>query len=83
MAVTGQFFGLPAATLSSLLTSYMTALTAIATTGQSYSIAGRSFTRGDLPELRQTIAEIVAAQNRAAGTTGGQKYAAFGSPYGS
>lgn len=81
MAVTGQFFGLDSATLSSLLTAYTTALTAVATTGQSYSIAGRAFTRADLPQIRQTIAEIVAAQNRAAGTTGGQKYAAFGNPY--
>lgn len=81
MAVTGQFYGLPAATLASLLTTYTTALTAVATTGQSYAIAGRSFTRADLPEIRQTIAEIVAAQNRAAGTTRGQTYAGFGSPY--
>jgi len=66
--VNGWLFGLDSATLAQLLTDYQNALTAVATTGQSYSIGGRTFTRADLSEIGQMIAEIKAAQNKASGT---------------
>ncbi len=81
MAVQGKFYGLPANVLTSMLTTFTTALTAVATTGQSYSIAGRTFTRANLTELSNMIAEIQAALNRANGTAVNQTYPKFGSPY--
>lgn len=79
--ITGIFYGLDAATLATLKTAYTNAIVAVATAGQSYSISGRSFTRANLPELNQSLAEIVAAQNYAAGTTITQTYPRFGSGY--
>lgn len=81
MSVQGIFYGLDSATLATLKSAYTDAIVAVATAGQSYSISGRSFTRGDLAELNQTLAEIVAAQNRAAGTDTTQTYPRFGSGY--
>lgn len=66
--ISGQFFGLPYATLTSLLNSYTQALTDIATAGQSHAISGRSFTLANIAEIRRTIAELQAAINRANGT---------------
>ncbi len=81
MAVQGKFYGLPVATLTAMMTNFTNALTAVATTGQSYSIAGRTFTRANLTELSNIIAEIQAALNRANGTANNQTYPQFGSPY--
>lgn len=61
MAIKQTFYGLDAATLASLKTKYITCLESIAVGGQSYSIANRSFTRADLPEIKDTIAELQAA----------------------
>jgi hypothetical protein len=66
--VKGAFFYLESATLTTLLTQYTECLSAIATTGQSYSIAGRTFTRANLSEVTNIIAEIKAAQRKQAGT---------------
>lgn len=81
MAINGYFYGLDSATLATLKDAYQNAIIAVATAGQSYSISGRSFTRGDLKELNATVAEIIAAQNYAAGTGNSQTYARFGSGY--
>lgn len=81
MAIQGIFYGLDAATLATLKTAYTDAIVAVATAGQSYSISGRSFSRANLPELNATLAEIIAAQNYAAGTGNSQTYARFGSGY--
>ena len=54
----GDFIGLPLATLTSLRDKYVTCLEAIAVAGSSYSIAGRSFSRANLGEVRDTIAEL-------------------------
>lgn len=69
MAIQGLFYGLDAATLASLKTTYTECLTAIAVAGQSYSISGRVFTRPDLKEVADLLAEIVAAQDRANGAS--------------
>jgi hypothetical protein len=61
MAAKGDFYYLDAATLAQLKTDYTACLTSIATGAASYSIGGRSFTRANLAEVRQTLAEIAAA----------------------
>lgn len=81
MAIQGVFYGLDSATLATLKEAYTNAIVAVATAGQSYSISGRQFTRADLAELNQTLAEIIAAQNQANGTGINQTYARFGSGY--
>lgn len=68
MPAKGDFFYLDAATLSQLKTDYTACLTAIATGAASYSIGGRSFTRANLAEVRQTLAEITAAQRFQSGS---------------
>lgn len=64
----GWLFHLTAAQLSELLTNYLACLNAIATTGQSYTIAGRTFTRANLEEVAKMIDEIKQAQNKQSGT---------------
>lgn len=54
----GDFVGLPVATLTSLRDKYVACLEAIAVAGASYSIAGRSFTRANLAEVRTIIGEF-------------------------
>lgn len=77
----GQFFGLPAATLQTLLAQYTAALSAVATRGQSYIIDGRSLSSADLGQIRQTIMEIQAAINQAAGTRRTSLYVGYRSGY--
>jgi hypothetical protein len=50
--------GLTAAELAAMKTEWLACLSSVSTGSQSYSMAGRSFTRADLPEIRETIAEI-------------------------
>lgn len=68
MAIDRRFFNLPAATLQTLLTDYTNCLIAISVAGQKYSIGGREFTRPDLKEVGNMIAELNAAIRYAAGT---------------
>jgi uncharacterized protein YbjT (DUF2867 family) len=64
-----------------LLTAFQAALYQIATAGQSYTIAGRTFQRGDLPEIRNTItwleSRIAGAQDNT-GIGGGTLTVRFG-----
>ena len=73
----GDFLGLPLATLTSLRDKYITCLEAIAVAGASYSIAGRSFSRANLGEVRDTIAELTLAIESANGTCIRTTYANF------
>lgn len=68
MAVTNDFFYLDATTLATLLTAYTNCLTAIATTGASYTIGGRTFTRANATTVAGIIASIKVAQKFQAGT---------------
>jgi len=68
MAVTGAYVGLTAAELSSLRAEVIAALSAVLNVGQSYSIGGRSFTKVNLPDLQNMLAEINYAQGLLAGT---------------
>jgi hypothetical protein len=74
----GDFIGLPIATLNSLRDKYITCLEAIAVAGASYSIAGRSFSRANLSEVREIIAELTLAIQSASGTRIRTTYAKFG-----
>jgi len=74
----GDFVGLPVATLNSLRSKYIECLEAIAVAGASYSIAGRSFSRANLSEVREIIAELTLAIENAAGTRIRTTYAKFG-----
>lgn len=82
IGIQGYFYGLPVATLQTLLTNYTNCLTAIAVAGQSYSISGRQFNRANLREVSEIVAEIQAALDRAAGTRTTQTYARFGNQTG-
>ncbi len=73
----GDFLGLPLATLTSLRDKYIICLEAIAVAGSSYSIAGRSFSRANLGEVRDTIAELTLAIESANGTRIRTTYAKF------
>lgn len=73
----GDFLGLPLSTLTSLRDKYVTCLEAIAVAGASYSIAGRSFSRANLGEVRDTIAELTLAIQSANGTRIRTTYANF------
>jgi len=73
----GDFVGLPVATLTSLRDKYVTCLEAIAVAGASYSIAGRSFTRANLAEVRTIISELTWAIELANGTRVLTTYAKF------
>jgi len=74
----GAFVGLPLATLTSLRDKYVSCLEAIAVAGASYSIAGRSFSRANLTEVRNTIEELSYAIKLADGTRTLTTYAKFG-----
>lgn len=77
IGIRGDFFGLDTATLTSLQTSYIACLTAIATAGASYTIAGRQYTRANLGDVQQALAEINAALTRNAGTGVTQTFGRF------
>jgi len=74
----GDFIGLPLTTLTSLRDKYITCLEAIAVAGSSYSIAGRSFSRANLGEVRDTIAELTLAIQQATGGRIRTTYTKFG-----
>lgn len=81
MAVQGIFYGLPLTTLQPLLSQYLNALTAIATRGEAYTVSGRSYKSGDLPEVRNTIAELQSAIDRLNGVRTTNTYPRFTGPY--
>jgi len=75
--ISGKFFGLPLATLQTLLAQYTDCLTAIAVAGQSYTIAGRQFNRAQIEDVSDAIAELQAAIERTNGTRVTKTYARF------
>ena len=77
MAITGIFYGLPLATLQAMQVQLLACLAGIATAGQSYSIAGRQFTRANLSEVKDMVAELQAAIDRANGTRATVTYPNF------
>jgi hypothetical protein len=79
MAFTGRFYALTAAQLTTLQTEYLACLSAIASAGQSYTIAGRQFNRANLAEVSQTLGDINDALARSNGTRTTQTFGRFGS----
>jgi hypothetical protein len=67
MAVEGIFLNLDVGTLTTMLAQWQACLAAIATAHQSYSIAGRSFTRADLAEVSKMVGELAYALRRNSG----------------
>lgn len=72
-----DFFGLPVATLEELRDEYVAAIKAIATNGVSYSIGGRSLSRANLTEMRNTLGDIMAAIDRSSNRRRRTLYADF------
>jgi hypothetical protein len=60
-----DFFGLPVATLEAMRDEYVAAIRAVASNGMSYSIGGRSLSRANLTEMKNTLGDIQAALDRA------------------
>jgi hypothetical protein len=69
------FIGLPLVDLQDLQTKYIQVLKDLATGGQSYTFPGRSFTRADLAECRNTLAMINTAISSVSGASGGKQIA--------
>jgi hypothetical protein len=74
MFAPGSLRGLDSATLALLKSDYVACLRAISV-AQSYSIAGRTFTKANLSEVVALLAEINAAQEVTAGTNPTTTYA--------
>jgi hypothetical protein len=72
-----DFFGLPVATLEELRDDYVAAIKAVAINGVSYSIGGRSLSRANLTEMRNTLGDITAALDRASGRRRRTLHASF------
>ena len=72
-----DFFGLPVATLEELRDEYVAAIKAVATNGVSYSIGGRSLSRANLTEMRNTLGDIMAALDRSSNRSRRTLYADF------
>jgi hypothetical protein len=62
------FLGLDAATLATMKTAYINAVLALAQ-NQAYSLNGRSLTRSNLTEVKNTLGQIIAAEQSALGQT--------------
>jgi hypothetical protein len=72
-----DFFGLPVATLEELRDEYVAAIKAVATNGVSYSIGGRSLSRANLTEMRNTLGDIMTALDRSSNRRRRTLYADF------
>lgn len=66
MAGSNAFIGLPFATLQTLQTAYVNAVTALAS-NQSYTLNGRTLQRADLDKVTNTLGQINAAIADASG----------------
>jgi hypothetical protein len=73
--IDGSFCFLPLADLQSLYAQYLACLTAIAQGQQSYTIAGRTFTRANLDSARTVLGSIAYAIQRLNGTINNVTYA--------
>jgi len=55
------FIGLTIEQLNTMRAQWLQVLSDIAAGGQSYAFPGRSFTRADIPNVKQTLSELRAA----------------------
>jgi len=79
MALANPFIGLDSATLTTLKTQAVAALSAILT-NQSYSLNGRSVTRANLAEVKDMVGQVQAALDISTGNTAEVTYVQFNSP---
>lgn len=70
------FFGLTLNQLQTLQANFLAALPAIAS-NQSYSLNGRSLTRANLNDIKDTLSEIQAAIDDTQGNTSDTTYVDF------
>jgi hypothetical protein len=70
------FTGLDAATLAQLKTAFTNALLAVAQ-NQAYSLNGRSLTRANLTEIKNTLGQITNAQEELSGETTNRTLVSF------
>ena len=75
-ASSNPFFGLPLATLQTLQTAYVAAVTALAS-NQSYSLNGRTLQRADLDKVMTALGQINGAIADAQGTTTNRTLVSF------
>jgi hypothetical protein len=69
------FIGLPLATLTQMQADWLQCLSDLAKAGQSYTFPGRSMTRANLPEVRNTLMELRIALNVAVSGGAGKQSA--------
>ncbi len=70
------FIGLTSAELASLRADYLAALSALAK-NQSYSLAGKSLSRANLPDVRETLGQILTAIDLSNDDTSDRSYVNF------
>ena len=75
-ASSNPFIGLPLATLQTLQTAYVAAVTALAS-NQSYSLNGRTLQRADLDKVMTALGQINGAIADAQGTTTNRTLVSF------
>lgn len=71
------FYNLTLPEIASLRAKYLECLNVIAAGGQSYTVAGRQFTRASLNDVKKIIEELGNAQNKVAGKTSRRVYSDF------
>ena len=69
------FIGLPLATLTQMQADWLQCLSDLAKAGQTYTMGGRTMTRANLPEVRNTLAEIRVAIAQSSSTGAGKQSA--------
>ena len=75
MANGNPFFGLSLVQLQELQGLYVQVLKDIALAGQSYSFPGRSFTRADIPNVKELLSDINGAMTAITGVSVGRQFA--------
>lgn len=70
------FVGLTVAELNTLRADYLAALSALAK-NQSYSLAGKSLSRANLPDVRETLGQILTALDLANDDTTSTSFVSF------
>lgn len=78
MAIQNPFIGLPLDSLTSLRTKYLAALGAIAI-NQTYTLNGKSLSRANLSDVRDTVGMLNAAIDDANGDTSSAVVVGFSS----
>jgi hypothetical protein len=73
--IEGLFLSLTVAELTTMRAEWVACLRSIAVGTQSYSIAGRTFTRANLSEVKNTLAEIAYAMDVKSGNVVRTTYA--------